>query len=100
VIDLPPIQVEAVEHQRIQKRCTCDTVNTGVFPVEVKCAVSYGPWLHAIGAYLLNLHYLPVARSVVPGSVQRSRIDRVGVLAGTEKGLLMVWLTQFFMPPR
>lgn len=63
VIDLPPIQVETVEHQRIEKRCPCDTVNTGVFPVEVKCAVSYGPRVHAIGAYVLNVHYLPVART-------------------------------------
>ena len=63
VIDVAPIQVETVEHQRIQKRCPCDTVNTGVFPVEVKCAVSYGPRLHAVGAYLLNVHYLPVARA-------------------------------------
>lgn len=63
VIDLPPIQVETVEHQRIQKRCPCDTVNTGVFPADVKCAVSYGPRLHAVGAYLLNVHYLPVART-------------------------------------
>ena len=63
VIDLPPIQVETVEHQRIEKRCPCDTVTTGMFPTEVKCAVSYGPRLHAVGAYLLNVHYLPVART-------------------------------------
>ena len=60
---MPPIRVETVEHQRIQKRCLCDTVNTGMFPAEVKCAVSYGPRLHVIGAYLLNVHYLPVART-------------------------------------
>ena len=29
VIDVPPIRVETVEHQRIQKRCRCDTVTTG-----------------------------------------------------------------------
>jgi len=63
VVDVPPIRVETVEHQRIEKRCPCDTVTTGVFPVEVKCAVSCGPRLHAIGAYLLNVHYLPVART-------------------------------------
>ena len=63
VIDLPPIRVETVEHQRIQKLCRCDTVTTGVFPAEVKCAVSYGPRPHAVGAYLLNVHYLPVART-------------------------------------
>jgi len=63
VIDVPPIQVETVEHQRIQKRCRCDTVTSGVFPVEVTCAVSYGPRLHAVGAYLLNVHYLAVART-------------------------------------
>ena len=39
---------------RIEKLCRCDTVNTGVFSAEVKCAVSYGPRLHAVGAYLLN----------------------------------------------
>lgn len=63
VIDLPPIQVETVEHQRIEKLCRCDTVTTGLFPGDVKCAVSYGPRLHAVGAYLLNVHYLPVART-------------------------------------
>lgn len=63
VIDLPPIRVETVEHQRIEKLCRCDTITTGVFPVEVKCAVSYGPRLHAVGAYLLNVHYLPAART-------------------------------------
>ena len=39
---------------RIEKLCRCDVVNTGVFPAEVKCAVSYGPRLHAVCAYLLN----------------------------------------------
>ena len=63
VIDLPPIRVETVEHQRIQKLCRCDIVTTGVFPADAKCAVSYGPRLHAVGAYLLNVHYLPVART-------------------------------------
>ena len=63
VIDVPPIRVETVEHQRIEKLCRCDTVTTGVFPTDVKCAVSYGPRLHAVGAYLLNVHYLPVART-------------------------------------
>lgn len=63
VVDVLPIQVETVEHQRIQKRCPCDTVTTGVFPAEVKCAVSYGPRLHAIDAHPLNVHYLPVART-------------------------------------
>ena len=63
VIDLPPIQVETVEHQRIEKLCRCDTVTTGLFPADVKCAVSYGPRLHAVGTYLINVHYLPVART-------------------------------------
>ena len=48
---------------RIEKLCRCDTVNTGVISAEVKCAVSYGPRLHAVGAYLLSVHYLPVART-------------------------------------
>ena len=60
---MPPIRVETVEHQRIQKRCRCDIVTTGVFPAEVKCAVSYGPRLRAVGASLLKVHYLPVART-------------------------------------
>lgn len=63
VIDLPPIRVETVEHQRIEKLCRCETVTTGVFPADVKCSVSYGPRVHAVGAYLLNVHYLPVART-------------------------------------
>ena len=50
---------------RIEKLCPCDVVNTGVFPAEVKCAVPYGPRLHAVGAYLLNVHYLPVARTAL-----------------------------------
>jgi len=48
VIDLPPIRVETVEHQRIEKRCRCDTVTTGVFPTEVKSPVSYG-WVSSLG---------------------------------------------------
>ena len=63
VIDVPPIRAETVEHQRIEKLCRCDIVTTGVFPADVKCAVSYGPRLHAVGAYLINVHYLPVART-------------------------------------
>ena len=63
VIDLPPIRVETVEHQRITKQCPCHTISTGVFPTGVKAPVSYGPRLHAVGAYLLNVHYLPVART-------------------------------------
>ena len=41
---------------------------TGFFATEVKCAVSYGPRMHAVGAYLLNVHYLPVARTAPPCS--------------------------------
>jgi len=40
VIDVPPIRVETIEHQRIEKLCRCDTITTGVFPADVKCAVS------------------------------------------------------------
>lgn len=94
VIDVPPIRVETVEHQRIVKRCPCDTVTAGDFPAGVRAPVSYGPRLHAVGAYLLNVHYLPVARtaavfadlfglSVSTGWVSSLAGKAAGLLEGT-----------------
>ncbi|GEP27966.1 MULTISPECIES: hypothetical protein [Cryobacterium] len=63
VVDVPPIRAETVEHRRIEKLCRCDIGTTGVFPADVKYAVSYGPRLHAVCAYLINVHYLHAART-------------------------------------
>jgi len=61
VVDGPPIQGETAEDQRIEKLCRCEIVTTGALPADGRCGVSYGPRLQAVAAYLLNVHYLPVA---------------------------------------
>lgn len=63
VLDLPPIELVAIEHRAQQRVCSCGTVTTADFPAEATAPVCYGPGVSALGAYLLGRQHLPVERA-------------------------------------
>lgn len=64
VIELPPIQVQVIEHQVEVRRChQCGHLTKGAFPSEVRARVQYGPRLRAHGVYLLQYQLLPYGRA-------------------------------------
>jgi transposase len=81
VIDIPPLQVEVIEHQVQHVRCpACQQVTNGSFPAVAGRPIQYGPHLRAVSVYLNQHHLLPLDRlsqalndlfsvSISPGSV-------------------------------
>lgn len=64
VVELPPVRVQVLEHQRVGKTCpSCQQQMSGVFPGEVPASVQYGPRLKAVAVYLMQSHLLPYART-------------------------------------
>jgi transposase len=64
VVDLPPRQLEVVEHQAATVACgCCRALTTAAFPPEVSQPVQYGPRLQALGVYLRIYQLLPAART-------------------------------------
>lgn len=63
VLDLPPIRLVATEHRAQKRVCRCGTVTSAQFPDQVRCPVSYGPRITALGCYLLGRQHLPVQRA-------------------------------------
>ena len=71
VIDIPPLLALAVtEHRAQRKRCAgCGRTTTAPFPAEVDArrkepaAVSYGPRIEALSAYLMSYQLLPYERT-------------------------------------
>jgi len=63
VLDLPPIELVAVEHRAQKRACSCGTVTTAAFPTEATAPVCYGPGVAALGCYLLARQHLPVDRA-------------------------------------
>lgn len=64
VFDLPPVNLEVVEHQAEQKECpTCGCINTAIFPDGVNAPVQYGPTVRSIAVYLQQHHFLPYERT-------------------------------------
>ena len=63
VLDLPPIELVAVEHRARKRTCSCGAVTTAAFPKEATAPVCYGPGVAALGCYLLARQHLPVDRA-------------------------------------
>jgi transposase len=64
VIDLPPIEMEVVEHRVETVVCSrCGHETAGEFPSDVINPVQYGPRVKALAVYLKNDHFLPYVRA-------------------------------------
>lgn len=63
VLDLPPIELVAIEHRAQRRACSCGAVTTADFPAEATAPVCYGPGVAALGSYLLARQHLPVDRA-------------------------------------
>lgn len=64
VIDLPPMQLEVIEHQAASVACPgCGEVTSGAFPPEVAQPVQYGPRIQGLGVYLVTYQLLPYERT-------------------------------------
>lgn len=64
LFDIPPIQVEVIEHQAEIKPCShCGHLNKATFPEQIKAPVQYGSRLKAIAVYLRHYQLLPYNRT-------------------------------------
>lgn len=64
VFDVPPVQIEATEHQTETKYCAhCQRYVRAAFPPEVTQPVQYGRRLKAQASYLNSYHFIPIART-------------------------------------
>ncbi|HEX9802457.1 MAG TPA: IS66 family transposase [Gammaproteobacteria bacterium] len=62
--DLPPIQLEVVEHRAVTTVCgSCGAETTAAFPPGVTQLVQYGPRIQALGVYLRVYQLLPSGRT-------------------------------------
>ena len=64
VLDIPPLQLEVVEHQ-VETICCpgCGQPNRGKFPAAVTHPVQYGPRIKALSVYLKDEHFIPYERT-------------------------------------
>lgn len=63
VFDIPPIEIQATEHRRIHKKCSCcGALNKGAFPKALSQEAQYGVRLKSLCVYLQNYQMLPFAR--------------------------------------
>lgn len=62
VFDIPPTEIEVIEHRLGQVRC-CGKFHKGVFPTEVKPGAQYGPNIQALACVLLTRHGLSLSRT-------------------------------------
>jgi transposase len=62
VFDTPDPFIITTEHRSVRRRCSCGTLNRGVFPREATAPTSYGPNVRAAALYLLHGQHLSVQR--------------------------------------
>lgn len=62
VVDIPPIKAEVIEHQQLEKTCSCGHKNVGKFPQDVKAPVQFGPIIQALILYFSVRHHIPYNR--------------------------------------
>ena len=63
VFDIPPIELECIEHQTHSKCCpNCGEETTGSFPTGVDNSVQYGPRFNATMLYWTNYQLVPTGR--------------------------------------
>ncbi|MGI8521815.1 MAG: IS66 family transposase, partial [Nocardioides sp.] len=63
VFDLPPIELEVIEHRAQRRACRCGVTTTAAFPAQATAPTCYGPGVAALGTYLLGRQHLPVERA-------------------------------------
>ena len=64
VVDIPPLELEVVEHQAEILVCACcGQETTGDFPLDVTSSVQYGPRIKALVVYLKQVHFVPYQRT-------------------------------------
>src|ERR1022692_3191306 len=63
VFDTPDPIIITTEHRSVRRRCSCGTLNRGVFPREATAPTSYGPNVRAAALYLLHGQHLSVERT-------------------------------------
>lgn len=64
VFDIPPLQIQVIEHQAETKDCPCcGHVSTAAFPKGVTAPVQYGPHVRSIAVYLQQYQLLPFNRT-------------------------------------
>lgn len=64
VFDLPPLNLEVIEHRTVRKICPCcGNLNSGAFPPNITPGVQYGHNLKALAVYLINYQLIPWQRT-------------------------------------
>lgn len=62
VVELPELKPTVTEHRAHTYGCSCGSDTTAAFPDTVRSAVSYGPRVRAVVAYLLGRQHIPNRR--------------------------------------
>jgi transposase len=63
VHELPPVRLQATEHQILHVRCPrCGATTAAAAPAGVSAPRQYGPRLRAVAAYLVQQQFIPYAR--------------------------------------
>lgn len=64
VHELPPLQLQVIEHQVEVKCCgQCGAISRGAFPADVTAQVQYGSGVRGLMVYLMNAQLLPFHRT-------------------------------------
>lgn len=102
VFDIPPTNIEVVEHQMIHRRCACGVVTAGTAPAGASAPVQYGPRAQAIMVYLFHGQFLskqrtahalselfgtPVSTATITTAVERAAHGLTGFLTGVRDRL-------------
>ncbi len=105
VFDIPAIELMVTEHRVAVKCCgACGHQTQGIFPVEARNVVQYGPRLKAMMVYLMEGQLLPSERTcevlsdllgvrVSEGTLYTSRTHCYEQLESTEQGIQSTLVT-------